>query len=102
MFSGRCWTGSATAGCPTAPWVFHPDALSFGSIIAVSTLVAAAAAIPGVDNAAVLVLRRHGEPDEGAVDDGALILGPTEIARLDNDPSAPEHGVLRFNPRGGR
>ncbi|MFE2124249.1 putative baseplate assembly protein [Rhodococcus aetherivorans] len=82
--------------------MFHPDVLTFGSIVAVSTLVAVAAGIPGVDNAIVTRLRRYGEPDEGAADDGALVLGPSEVARLDNDPSTPAHGVLHLDLRGGR
>jgi hypothetical protein len=30
-----------------------------------------------------------------------LNLGPAEIARLDNDPNAPEHGRLEIQVRGG-
>jgi hypothetical protein len=29
-------------------------------------------------------------------------LGRLEIARLDNDPNFPEHGVLRLDLRGGK
>jgi hypothetical protein len=32
----------------------------------------------------------------------ALLLGPFEIAQLDNDPDFPENGVLRLAMRGGR
>ena len=31
-----------------------------------------------------------------------LRLRPSEIARLDNDPAAPEHGYAIINLRGGR
>ena len=81
---------------------FHPDALTFGSTIAVSSLVAAAAAVPGVDEVTVTRLQRFEGFDEGALDDGALTLSGQEIPRLDNDPAAPENGVLRLDLRGGR
>jgi hypothetical protein len=29
-------------------------------------------------------------------------LGRLEIARLDNDPNFPEHGLLRLDLRGGK
>src|SRR5207237_674370 len=35
--------------------------------------------------------------------DYLLAHGPTEVARLDNDPAAPENGILAFrHVRGGR
>lgn len=81
---------------------FHPDALTFGTPIAVSSLVAAVAAVPGVDEVTVTRLQRFAVPDTGALDDGVLQLGPDEIARVDNDPSAPENGTLTLDLRGGR
>ncbi|PXX60815.1 putative phage baseplate assembly protein [Nocardia tenerifensis] len=87
--------------------MFHPDAVTFGATVAASTLVAVAAAIPGVGNARVTRLRRYGQSTVPAdVDDlpadGLLPLRPMEIPRLDNDPAAPEHGILRLDLRGGR
>jgi hypothetical protein len=32
----------------------------------------------------------------------ALLMGPFEIAQLDNDPNYPENGVLALDVRGGR
>jgi hypothetical protein len=80
--------------------MFHPDAVTFGTAIAVSSLVAAVASIPGVNSARVVRLRRYGEVDVPPLDeldlpaDGLLTFRANEIPRLDNDPSAPEHGVL--------
>ena len=81
---------------------FHPDNLSFGDDVQVSRLVAAAQALPGVDSAEVLHLERLGLGDQGEVADGFLAIGPLEVARLDNDPDAPENGVLELDLRGGR
>jgi len=82
--------------------VFHPDSLSFGDEIHVSRLVAEAASVTGVDNAVVTGLRRHDEPDEGALGRGVLRMRPDEIPRLDNDPSFPDHGVLHLKVTDGR
>jgi predicted phage baseplate assembly protein len=80
---------------------FHPDRLTFGEGIYVSQLVAEAAAVTGVDNVVVTRLQRLGEPDGGALDTGVLPIATGEIARLDNDPSFPEHGILQLDARGG-
>jgi hypothetical protein len=81
---------------------FHPDNLSFGEGVFVSRLVAAARSVAGVENVVVERLRRYAGPDEGAVAAGVLRLAAFEIARLDNDPSFPENGVLELDMRGGR
>lgn len=84
---------------------FHPDRLTFGGSVSVSQIVAAVMQVEGVAEARVVRLERLGHervknPD---FDKGLLILRSTEIARLDNDPSAPENGLLTFRRvRGGR
>jgi hypothetical protein len=90
---------------------FHPDNLTFGEGIHVSRIVAAAQAVPGVQNVQVTRLERLeiSEPPPGAEPakeevppHGVLSLGPLEIAQLDNDPSFPENGRLTLDMRGGR
>ena len=90
---------------------FHPDNLSFGDGIYVSRLLATVQAIAGVQNVVVTELERFelSEPDPNIDQPGeelpmnsALLLGPFEIAQLDNDPSFPENGVLLLDVRGGR
>jgi hypothetical protein len=78
---------------------FHPDNLTFGEGVSVSRLVAAARQIAGVENVVVTKLQRFAGPDEGAIADGLLKLAPFEVARLDNDPSFPENGVLGLDLR---
>jgi hypothetical protein len=77
----------------------------------VSALLAAVQAVPGVENAMVTELERYeiAEPNAAIDQSGeelpvnsALLLGPLEIARLDNDPNFPENGVLVLDLRGGR
>ena len=61
----------------------------------------AAQAVDGVEAVEVTRLRRLFEADNGEVEAGVLPLGPLEVARLDNDPSAPENGRLEIIMRGG-
>jgi hypothetical protein len=81
---------------------FHPDNLSFGDALYLSQLVAAAMLVPGVDNVRVDVFQRRFAGPDGEIEHGLLPLGPFEIARLDNDPSFPENGMLTFTMEGGR
>jgi hypothetical protein len=81
---------------------FHPDNLTFGQSIAVSTLVALAQTVQGVQSATVTQLERFGEGPNGELGQGILPIGPLEVAQLDNDPSLPEHGRLTLIMRGGR
>ena len=81
---------------------FHPDNLSFGEGIYLSKLVAAAQAVTGVEGVVVIKLERLFEGPNGEIEDGILPLGSFEIARLDNDPSFPENGMLTLDLRGGR
>lgn len=82
--------------------LFHVDRLTFGDDIYLSTLVAEAQKIQGVESVKVTKLQRLYEPANSEIENGMLPLGPLEIARLDNDPSFPENGRIRFDMRGGR
>lgn len=82
--------------------LFHPDTLTFGDGVRLSTLVAAAKGVAGVDAVRVARCHRLDEPAGDELDTGVLSLGAMEIARLDNDPNFPEHGTLELMLRGGR
>jgi hypothetical protein len=82
--------------------LFHPDNLTFGDPVAASRIVAAAQAVTGVESVTVTKLERLFEGPNGELGAGVLRVGPTEVARLDNDPNAPDHGVLTLTLRGGR
>ncbi|NLU68215.1 putative baseplate assembly protein [Streptomyces sp. HNM0574] len=83
------------------PGFFHPDALTFGEPVRLSRLVAAAAAVQGVESLRVTRLRRQFHEDRGELEDGVLRLGPLEIAQCDNDPALPENGRLEITLAGG-
>jgi Baseplate J-like protein len=82
--------------------LFHPDNFSFGQPVYLSPVYAAARQVPGVKSVHVTRFHRQGREDTTPRDDGLLQLGPVEIARLDNDPNFPEHGVLRLELSGGK
>lgn len=82
--------------------LFHPDNFTFGQTVYLSPLYAAARTVPGVVSVQVLRFTRQGDDDPTPLADGYLRLGRLEIARLDNDPSFPEHGVLRLELHGGK
>jgi hypothetical protein len=82
--------------------LFHPDAFTFGTRVYLSAIYATAQAVAGVESVHVTKLQRLGTPDDRVLEDGFIQLGRLEIARLDNDPSFPERGVLRLTVGGGK
>jgi hypothetical protein len=88
---------------------FHPDNFTFGESVYLSQVIATAMAVDGVvavdtDDAPPRLnrFRRFGEPARGELAIGQIRLTGTEIARVDNDPNAPENGRIRFFMEGGR
>lgn len=81
---------------------FHPDNLSFGKDITLSSLIGPAQSVPGVQSVTVIKLDRYGEPSSDALQTGILAMGPLEVPRLDNDPNFPENGKLELDMKGGR
>lgn len=87
---------------------FHPDNFTFGQSVYLSQMVAVAMEVPGVqwvdtDDCPPKRnrFRRWGEVSHGERDEGLIRFGRLEIARLDNDPNAPENGKLEFFMEGG-
>ena len=87
-----------------SPGLFSPQRMGFGQPVYASPIVAAAQDIPGV-RAVTLTsfgfLGPPGAPVPARIPE-LLRLRPSEIARLDNDPRAPEHGYAIINVQGGR
>lgn len=81
---------------------FHPDKLTFGEDIYLSKLVAAAQCVEGVVSVEVSKFQRWCESANKEIENGLLALSPFEIARLDNNPSLAENGILTLDMRGGR
>ena len=82
--------------------VFHPDNLTFGQSVYLSRIYTAAQAVQGVDSVEVKTFQRMNNPASSGLENGRLNMSRQEIARLDNDPNFPMHGVLRVIPKGGK
>lgn len=83
---------------------FHPDNFTFGQSVYLSRVVAAAMQVPGVSWVDPLRFQRWGQPEQSNTQKEQpmlLAMGRLEIARLDNDPNAPENGRLEFVMEGG-
>ncbi len=80
---------------------FHPDNFTFGQPVYLSRVVAAAMGVPGVVWVQPTRFQRWREEPHGELDAGRTTFGRLEIARLDNDPSAPENGRIEFLMQGG-
>jgi len=87
---------------------FHPDNFTFGQPVYLSRVVARAMDVPGVqwvdtsegpDSANRF--QRWGQDSHGERDAGVIEMGRLEVARLDNDPDAPEEGRIEFVMQGG-
>jgi hypothetical protein len=82
--------------------VFHPDNFTFGQTVYSSPIYAAALKLEGISSVQLTTFQRQGEPATNAAPTGALSMDRLEIARLDNDPNFPEHGVFRLKMEGGK
>jgi predicted phage baseplate assembly protein len=82
------------------PGLFNPSRLAFATPVYSSPIVAA---VQDLDDVTEVVLERFGllEPAATAVA-SAITPGTLEIVRLDNDPTAPEHGYATVHIEGGR
>jgi hypothetical protein len=81
---------------------FHPDRWTFEQPVFLSRVIAAAMAVAGVDSVQALQFKRWDRDAEDELDTGVLTMERLEIARLDNDPSFQENGLLTLTMGGGR
>jgi hypothetical protein len=81
---------------------FNPANFAFGQPVYLSRLYAAIAAVEGVDSAEVIVFQRYGRQSQGDLQKGVILMGPWEIARLDNDVNLKENGALIIDADGGK
>ena len=81
--------------------LFHPDNLTFGQVVHLSPLYAAARRVAGVASVEVTRFHAQGVGDTTHLERGWMRLGRLQIPRMDNDPNFPEHGVLRLSLSGG-
>jgi hypothetical protein len=84
------------------PGYFAPDTFSFGETVYLSPIYAAARQVAGVTSVAATVFQPQGIATKNYLHRGEIPLGPLQIARMDNDPSYPNHGQLTLVMQGGK
>jgi predicted phage baseplate assembly protein len=81
-------------GTSDRPGFFHPDRIGFGESLALSDVLVAVQAVPGVRSVKPIVFQKLGaQPSDPRVQQ-RLTFGRTQVARLDADEDRPEHGRL--------
>jgi hypothetical protein len=81
---------------------FHPDNLTFGQSIYASQIISMAQMQNGVESVTISRFQRLQDEEHDGLVDGVLVIGPLEIAQLDNEAAHPERGRLRLLMKGGR
>jgi len=83
--------------------LFYPDNFTFGQTVYLSPIYAAARKVAGVRSVVATVFQPQAVPPTSIfLSNGEIPLGPFQIARLDNDPSLPDHGQLKLVMQGGK
>ena len=81
---------------------FHPDNFTFGQTVYLSPIYAAARTVAGVQSVTAHYIPAAGRAHYDLPATGEIPLGPFQVARLDNDPSLPDHGQLTLAMQGGK
>jgi hypothetical protein len=84
------------------PGYFNPDNFAFGETVYLSPIYAAARVVAGVTSVSASVFQPQGVATRSYLRRGEIPLGPLQIARMDNDPSYPNHGQLTLRMQGGK
>lgn len=79
---------------------FHADNFTFGDSVYLSSILAAAQSVNGVQHVEATALRRQGDTTTAVP--VVLTTDRLEIPRLENNPSFPDHGIIGFDMKGGR
>jgi hypothetical protein len=83
--------------------LFYRDNFTFGQTVYLSRVYAAARQIAGVQSVVATVFQPQAAPPTSVfLANGEIPLGPFQIARLENDPSLPDHGQLTLSMQGGK
>ena len=80
--------------------LFHPDNLTFGSPVHLSTVLAAVHGVPGVQSVQVKVFERLRVPGSSGISTGVLPMGRLEIAAARRQPQLPRARRARPDLRG--
>lgn len=81
---------------------FYQDNFTFGQAVFLSPMYAAARSVAGVISVTVTQFQPQGVNTGKYLASGQIRLGSLQVARLENDPSYPDHGQLTLNMLGGK
>jgi Baseplate J-like protein len=84
------------------PGFFSPANFTFGQSVYLSPIYAAARTVPGVVAVTATAFQIQGVNDTTYLASGEIPLGPLQMARLENNPSYPDHGQLTLVMEGGK
>jgi hypothetical protein len=90
------WTSDGRRG------FFHPDEWTFGQALHRSQIEGRLHQIVGIEHVVSIVMKRFTTPVPGVPNTEQLELAFDEVVQLANDPDHLEHGLIRFDVRGGR
>jgi hypothetical protein len=82
--------------------LFFADNFTFGQTVYLSPIYAAARSVPGVTAVTATIFQPQGVNDTTYLAAGEIKLGSLQIARLENNPSFPDHGQLTLVMEGGK
>ena len=81
---------------------FYPDNFTFGQTVYLSPVYAAARSVAGVISVTATQFQPQGVNSSQYLTSGQIPLGTLQVARLENDPSFPDHGQLTLVMQGGK
>jgi hypothetical protein len=84
------------------PALFAPQNFELGETVYLSPIYAAARTVPGVQTVTAKVFEPQGQKTKVYLQQGYMPMNAFQVARLDNDPSMPDHGQLRLVMKGGK
>jgi hypothetical protein len=84
------------------PALFAPQNFELGLTVYLSPIYTAARAVPGVQTVVANVFEPQGQNTKVYLKQGFIPMGAFQVARMDNDPSLPDHGQLRLVMEGGK
>jgi len=84
------------------PAFFAPGRFVLGQTVYLSPIYKAARSVAGVLTVTAEEFRPQGTQTKAYLHRGAIPIGSTQVARMDNDPSLPDHGQLTLCLQGGK
>lgn len=84
------------------PALFAPQNFELGQTVYLSPIYAAARAVAGVQTVTATVFEPQGQNTNIFLQQGFIPMSAFQVARMDNDPSLPDHGRLQLTMKGGK